>query len=64
MPNQFDAHKEFFKVYEDTQIVTHFLGEKYVGVTIEEMYQHFKSRMIKEMDDELKSLMASEEEHF
>lgn len=50
---RFDTHEEFFeKIGEDYFSPTAY-GESIYSITVEELYQHFRDRMMKEINAEL-----------
>ena len=57
MSNEFDTQEEFFDAYDETRVIAYYLGEQTPGVTVEEMYQHFRARMMSDMSDDMKALM-------
>lgn len=49
MTNKFENHEDFFKKCGEGFLQPKEFGECFYPVTIEEMYQHFKSRLAEEL---------------
>ena len=46
---EFETQDEFFKVCGERWLRPYLFGECLYPITVEEMYQHFKARMIQEL---------------
>jgi hypothetical protein len=57
---EFESHEQFFDYAGDHFIQPRSRGECYFPVTVEELYRHFKARMLYELSEELGKKKPSE----
>lgn len=47
---KYDDYKEFFNTHGESRITVYFWEEQESSVSFEELYQHFKARLLAEMN--------------
>lgn len=48
---KYDDYEEFFSSHGESRVALYFWGEHMDSVSVEELYRHFKARLLAEMNE-------------